>query len=307
MTTNMRTFLPMLPPELRNEVYSYLSAHESSATNNAGLPLQLKSYSCKHTLVQICPVHSGSTGLLTLQHYNFLEAHEYQTWLLNNALSLRLGVVFRGRVNTFVQEHWDKKIETHLQKLAKQYPWLKKVAKYDIQILWDAPDGVLKSKNNRRTAGQIPRAMTRTLTALMDKDTRKKQGSVSVKLRLEHYVAGVAIRSAPRFGLGSFMALATDSDYRSQTMEIWKEPCPRVLPRKSARLTPVVKHEEKELLKVEHGRVAWVDRGQGTLVMKKIAVSEKTTSASFMDTGIAYDSPTEFMLLELLEDCYGRR
>ncbi|UPX13755.1 uncharacterized protein EKO05_0004254 [Ascochyta rabiei] len=303
----MRTFLPMLPPELRNEVYSYLSAHETSTTSNAGLPLQLKSYSCKHTLVQICPVHSGSTGLLALQHYNFLEAHEYQTWLLNNAVTVRLGVVFRGRVNTFVQEHWDKKIETHIHKLAKQHPWLKKVAKYDIQILWDAPDGVLKSKNNRRTAGQIPRAMTRTLTALMDEDTRKSQGGVSVKLRLEHHVAGVAIRSAPRFGLGSFMALATDSGCRSQTMEIWKEPCPRVLPRKSARLTPVVKHEEKVLLKFEHGRVAWVDRGQGTLVMKKIAVSEKTTSASFMDTGIAYDSPTEFMLLELLEDCYGRR
>ncbi|KAF9698741.1 hypothetical protein EKO04_003014 [Ascochyta lentis] len=304
---DMRTFLPMLPPELRNEVYSYLSAHETSTASNAGLPLQLKNYSCKHTLVQICPVHSGSTGLLALRHHNFLEAHEYQTWLLNNAVTLRLGVVFKGRVNTFVQEHWDKKIEAHLQKLAKQHLWLKKVAKYDIQILWDAPDGVLKSKNNRRTAGQIPRAMTRTLTTLMDEDARKKQGNVSVKLRLEHHVAGVAIRSAPRFGLGSFMALATDFGCRSQTREIWKESCPRILPRKSARLTPVVKYEEKELLKFEHGRVAWIDRGQGTLLMKKIAISEKTTCASFMDTGIAYDSPTEFMLLELLEDCYGRR
>lgn len=304
----MRTLLPMLPPELRNEVYSYLSTHDTPTTTNEGLPLQLKNYSCKHTLVQICPVHSGTTGLLGLQRLDFLEAHEYQAWLLNNALTLRLGVVFRGRVNTFVQEHWDKKIETHLQKLAKHHPWLKKVAKYDIQILWDAPDGVLRSKNNRRTAGQIPRAMTRTLTALMDGAASKKFGEVSVKLRLEHHVAGVAIRSAPRFGLGSFMALAgTNSVYRSQTLEIWKEPCPRILPRKSARLTPVVKVEEKELLKYEHGGAVWMKKGQGTLVMKKIATPQITTCASFMDTGIAYDSPTEFMLLELLEDCYGRR
>lgn len=296
----------MLPPELRHEVYSYLSTHDITDT---GLPLQLKSYSCKHTLVQICPVHSGSTGLLALQSHQFLEAHEYQTWLLNNAITLRIGVVFKGRVNTFVQEHWDKKVETHLQKLVKQYPWIRKVSKYDIQILWDAPDGVLKSKHNRRNAGQIPRAMTRTLTALMDKNVKEKHGDVAVKLRLEHHVAGVAIRSAPRFGLGSFMMLSmTDAACRSQIAEVWKEPCPKILPRKSARLTPVATRQgEKELLKSEHGSVNWMEKGQGTLVMKKTAASEEKTCATFMDTGIAYDSPTEFMLLELLEDCYGRR
>lgn len=304
---NMHTFLPMLPPELRNEIYGYLSTLNTSPSINSGLPLQLKSYSCKHTLVQICPVHSGSTGLLALQSHDFLEAHEYQAWLLNNAVTLRLGVVFKGRVNTFVQEHWDKKIVAHLQKLAKQYPWLRKVVKYEIQILWDAPDGVLKSKNNRRTAGQIPRAIIRTLTALMDEDARRKHGDISVKLRLEHHVAGVAIRSAPRFGLGSFMAACMDSGCLSQTTEIWKEPCPRILPRKSARLTPVVKHEEKEILKSEDGHLTWMDKGQATLVMKKVSVAGHTKCASFMDTGIAYDSPTEFMLLELLEDCHGRR
>jgi hypothetical protein len=300
----------MLPPELRNEVYSYLSTHGvDSSLTNIGLPLQLKNYSCKHTFVQICPVHAGSTGLLALQRYNFLDSHEYQAWLLNNSIELRIGVVFKGRVNTFVQEHWDKKIETHLHKLAKQHPWLRKVAKYDIQILWDAPDGVLKSKNNRRTAGQIPRNMTRTLTALMEDGIRKKHGDISVKLRLEHHVAGVAIRSNPRFGLGSFFRLReANAEIARYTTEVWKEPCPRVLPRKSARLTPVVtKPEEKELLRSEHGCVQWMDRGQGTLVMKKSAVLEQRTCANFMDTGIAYDSPTEFMLMELLEDCYGRR
>ena len=305
----MRTLLPLLPPELRNSVYSYLVP--SSTPTNTGLPLQLKSYSCKHALVQICAVHSGSTALLALQRYAFLEGNEYRTWLLNHAITLRIGVVFKGRVNTFVQEHWDKKIETHLHKLAKQHPWLKKVAKYDIQILWDAPDGVLKSKHNRRSAGQIPRAMVQTLTGLMDEDVRRKLGHVQVRLRLEHHVAGLTVRSTPRFGLGSFMSPSPDTTEvrcARHTLEVWKEPCPKILPRKSARLTPVVtKPEEKELLRSQEGSVNWVDRGQGTLVIRKTALGEDQACTTFMDTRIAYDSPTELMLFELLEDCHGRR
>lgn len=305
----MRTLLPLLPPELRNSVYSYLAP--SPTSSNTGLPLQLKSYSCKHTLVQICPVHTGSTALLALQRYAFLEGNEYRTWLLNHAITLRIGVVFKGRVNTFVQEHWDKKIETHLQKLAKQHPWLNKVAKYDIQIMWDAPDGVLKSKNNRRSAGQIPRAMVQTLTGLMDGDVRRKHSDVQIRLRLEHHVAGVAARSSPRFGLGSFTSMSNDGNalqYARQTIEVWKEPCPKVLPRKSARLTPVVtKPEEKTLLRSENGKVDWIESGQGTLVMRKVTVGEKQTYTGFNELGIAYDSPTELMLFELLEDCHGRR
>lgn len=305
----MRTLLPLLPPELRNSVYSYLSP--SPEPTNTGLPLQLKSYSCKHTLIQICPVHHGSTALLALQRYAFLEGNEYRTWLLNHAITLRIGIVFKGRVNTFVQEHWDKKIETHLQKLAKQHPWLHKVRKYDIQILWDAPDGVLKSKHNRRSAGQIPQAMVRTLTCLMDADVRRKWSDITVKLRLEHHVAGTAVRSTPRFGLGSFTSLP-DADMaagRTQyTIEVWKEPCPKVLPRKSARLTPVVtKPEEKELLKGKERNAEWLDWNQGTLIMRKVAVGAEQTSTSFMDSHVAYDSPTELMLFELLEDCHGRR
>lgn len=309
MPKAMRTLLPMLPPELRNSVYSYLSP-AATPTNN-GLPVQLKSYSCKHTLVQICPVHSGSTALLALQCYEFLESNEYRTWLLNNAITLRIGIVFKGRVNTFVQEHWDKKIEAHLQKLAKQHPWLRKVTEYDIQLLWDAPDGILKSKHNRRSAGQIPHAMVRTLTGLMDQGVREKTGDIQVRLRLEHHVAGVAVRSSPRFGLGSFMTLPPDSTALScarQTLEVWKEPCPKVLPRKSARLTPVVtKVAEKELLTCTNGTIDWVSCGQGTLVMSKTEESGRQTCTTWMDTGIAYDSPTELMLFELLEDCHGRR
>ncbi|KAF3040346.1 hypothetical protein E8E12_009098 [Didymella heteroderae] len=308
MAEAMRTLLPMLPPELRNSVYSYLSPSATPTSN--GLPVQLKSYSCKHTLVQICPVHSGSAALLALQHYGFLEGNEYRTWLLNHAITLRIGVVFKGRVNTFVQEHWDNKIETHLQKLAKQHPWLRKVTKYDIQILWDAPDGVLKSKHNRRSAGQIPHAMVRTLTGLMDEGVRERIGDIQVRLRLEHHVAGVAVRS-PRFGLGSFMKLPPDATAlpcARQTLQVWKEPCPKILPRKSARLTPVVtKSAEKELLKCSGRTVDWVGLGQGTLVTSKTEEMGEQICTTWMDTGIAYDSPTELMLFELLEDCQGRR
>ncbi|KAJ4413240.1 hypothetical protein N0V91_000214 [Didymella pomorum] len=309
MATTMQTLLPLLPPELRNLVYSYLSP--SATPTNNGLPMKLKSYSCKHTLVQICPVHSGSTAFLALQRYNFLEGNEYRTWLLNNETTLRIGVVFKGRVNTFVQEHWDKKVEAHLQKLAKQHPWLKKVTRYDVQILWDAPDGILKSKHNRRSAGQIPHAMVRTLTGLMGDGVRAKAGDVQVRLRLEHHVAGVAVRSSPRFGLGSFMTLlpgVTALKCARQTLEVWKEPCPNILPRKSARLTPVVtKVAEKELLNCANRSVDWIGWGQGTLVMSKTEESGTRTCTTWMDMGIAYDSPTELMLFELLEDCQGRR
>ena len=73
-------------------------------------------------------------------------------------------------------------------------------------------------------------------------------------------------------------------------------------------IDPVVtKPDEKELLRSNDGRVDWIERGQGTLVMRKIAVGEKQTYTSFNELGIAYDSPTELMLFELLEDCHGRR
>lgn len=199
----------------------------------------------------------------------------------------------------------------HLQKLAKQHPWLKKVARYDIQILWDAPDGVLKSKHNRRNAGQIPPAMVRTLIGLMDGGVQDKAGDVQVRLRLEHHVVSVAVRSSPRFGLGSFMTFPLDTTTTScarQTVEVWKEPCPKVLPRKSARLTPVItKVAEKEVLTCTRGTVDWVGWGQGTLVMSKTETSGRQICTTWMDTGYAYDSPTELVLFELLEDCHGRR
>jgi hypothetical protein len=165
MATVPGELFPNLPPELRNEVYNYLSIPwTTSVASITGLPLKLKTFECKHTTVEICPVHYGSTGFLALQTSRFPEAREYGSWLLNNAMELRIGVSFHGRINTFVQQDWDKKMETHLRKLAKLHPWLRKVPKYDVQVFWSPVDGVLKSRKNKRTAGQIAKNLATALT-----------------------------------------------------------------------------------------------------------------------------------------------
>ncbi|KAF1936543.1 hypothetical protein EJ02DRAFT_427428 [Clathrospora elynae] len=275
MTANTRLLLPELPPELRNEVYAYLSDTTSLATN-VGLPLQLKTFSCKHTAVQICPVHHGSASLLALQKYHFQEACEYNSWLLSNALELRIGVHFKGRVNTFVQSDWNKKMEAHLRKLAKLHPWLKKVSKYDIQILWDSTDGVLKSKNNKRIAGQIPMAMVKTLTQLMEKDFKRKRGDVNVGLHLDHgYAVGNAM-SLTKFGLGHFFSETASEIHgfsRKLTKDAKKSPYFNTLPPVSdwpLIAIPAVNGEERRLLEVEKGGVvSWADSTRGLLVMRK--------------------------------------
>ena len=176
---------PNLPPELRHEIYTYLSSDTSTPALITGLPLTLKTFHCKHTTINLLPVHYGSLGLLYLPSTLFPEAAEYKTWLLSNAVELCIAVSFHGRVNTFVQADWDKKVEAHLNKLLKQHAWLSKVSSYDIKILWDNKDGSLKSKQGKRVAGSIPRAMMESLTGLMEEGVKKKKGEVKVALIFE--------------------------------------------------------------------------------------------------------------------------
>tara|TARA_R110002003_G_scaffold1184_16_gene22706 strand:+ start:10673 stop:11590 length:918 start_codon:yes stop_codon:yes gene_type:complete len=303
MTTTTRLLFSHLPPELRNEVFDYLSAPGSNSTATVtGLPLKLKSYECKHTTVQICPIHYGSKGLLALQSYGFQEAREYSSWLLNNATELKIGVVFKGRVNTFVQQDWDKKMEAHLRKLAKLHPWLKKVAKYDIQILWSPLDGVLKSRKNKRTAGRILRDVVGTLTSLTDSEVKKRRGDVNVKLRLTHDVALETVRSGTRFGLADFLA-PTENASRRQKLEVWKEAHARMLPETGARFVQVVpvKKEEIGLLEVDKGRVKWVD-STGRLVMEKYMVNNKAVELITQGEGKA-DADIGYVVASLVGEC----
>ncbi|KAE8832026.1 hypothetical protein HRS9139_06268 [Pyrenophora teres f. teres] len=168
MSQPTHLLFPNLPPELRQEIYTYLSEDPSTPAQTTGLPLALKTFTCKHTTIQILPVHHGSAGLLSLPHDVFPEAAEYHSWLLSNAVALHIGVKFHGRVNTFVQADWDKKVERHLNKLAKQHPWLRKVGSYHVKICWAPLDKPLRSKKGKRVAGCIPNAMVESLTKMMD-------------------------------------------------------------------------------------------------------------------------------------------
>jgi hypothetical protein len=307
MATAPRLLLPDLPPELRNEIYNYLSAPEpTSHASIVGLPLKLKTYECKHTTVQICRAHYGSTGLLALKPYRFEEAREYDSWLLNNAIELKIGVTFKGRVNTFVQKDWDKKMEAHLRKLAKLHPWMKKVAKYDIQISWAPVDGMLMSRKGRKVAGQIPRDMVSTLTVLMDEGVKKKRGDVAVQLHLAHTIAAQIYILGTRFGFAEF--LASDSRFKRLTLEVRKEAYTKPSPVPAGSLlvpVPVVKEEERSLLVIQKGLVKWICDGDGELVVKKRLVDSVSLDVA-VGGSEEHNAPTGNTLLALVRECLGQ-
>jgi hypothetical protein len=301
-----------LPLELRLEVYNHLSASKTDTPASiVGLPLKHKKFECKHTTIQICPVHYGSTNLLALQAYGFQEAHEYGSWLLNNAIELRIGVTFKGRVNTFVQLDWDNKMEAHLRKLAKQHPWLKKVAKYNIHFLWSPMDGVLKSKKNKRTAGRIVRDMAIALTTLLPSDIRRKRGELSMKLCLDHKNAVETAISNTGFGFADFF-LQTGSElngFKKQTREVWKEAHTQQVDEKTGSiLMPVPTTHPRERVTMEVGArsVEWSVGVGGTLVMRKELVDGKLTNLA-VGNDREQDSTADNVLYTLLSECVDER
>lgn len=294
-----------IPPELRHEIYSYLNGPESATTASvAGLPLKLKTFECKHTSVQICPIHHGSASLLALERYRYEEATEYNSWLLDNAIQLNIGVTFKGRVNTFVQCDWDKKMKVHLQKLAKQHPWLAKVATYNIQILWSPIDGALKSKGNKRRAGQIVRDIVTTLTTLVRHDVQKKRGKLVISLQLDHATATQTVLSGTRFGFADFFLAADKPGFREQIREVSKHKY--VKPVEEARTSGLVplpsqNAEGKAVMKIEKGSITWEGNKTGHLLMKRHLVEGKVVS---MLCGNGKDEGGH-VLLTLLGECLG--
>ncbi|KAH4421702.1 hypothetical protein HBI56_003550 [Parastagonospora nodorum] len=311
MTSAMRELLHSLPPELRNEIYNYLSAPDAKTSPlTFGLPLKLKTFECKHTTIQICPVHYGSTGILSLQPYRFQEASEYNSWLLNNAVELKIGVAFKGRVNNFVQQDWDQKLEAHLRKLAKQYPWLKKVARYDVQVLWNPIDGVLKSRKSRRTAGQIVRNMTATLTSLAHRDEKTKRGELKLKLCLDHSFATWSVTSATMFGFEDVLSPPADTlaDFKRQTREVWKEAKKPAEMKTRSRLLliPSAKPEQRGVIEAGRDLVKWTVGTEGILLMKKHLLNGRVTryEAGFEEEK---GSPVDHVALSLLGECLSYR
>lgn len=305
---------PDLPPELRNEIYTYLSTPGAdSRPMNLHLPLQLKTFLCKHTTVQICPIHHGSTGLLALPLTRYLEVREYASWLLNNGVSLQIAVHFKGRINTFTQGDWDKKIATHLRKLAKLHPWLRKVAKYDIHVLWDPLDGALKSKNNKRKAALVPLDMARTLTQLLDRDIMSKHGHVRVALHVGHKFAVENAMTTTKFGFGVFLGDKQRLEgFRGVVKEVWKAPCVfaarqtpssansglLVLPAGTGTAAAAATADEP-LMGVEDGVVRWSVQTRGQLVMRK-NVNAVAGGEGVYEYG---NGELEFPLCQILAEC----
>lgn len=294
-----------IPPELRHEIYSYLSGPDTATTASvAGLPLKLKTFECKHTILQICPIHHGSAGLLALEGYRFQEATEYNSWLLDNALELNIGITFKGRVNTFVQSDWDKKMRMHLQKLAKQHPWLAKVATYNVQILWSPMDGALKSKGNRRTAGQIVRHIVAMLTSLVRDDVKTTRGKVQLSLHLDHAAAAQNVVSGTRFGFSEIFSPPKTTGFKEEIKEVWKHAYTRSIEQeKKSGLVPLPSHDAKPSfgMGIKEGVMMWEGENAGHLLMKRHILDGKVVEINCGNE----KGEGGHVLLTLLGECLG--
>ncbi|KAI8937988.1 hypothetical protein NX059_005664 [Plenodomus lindquistii] len=304
-TTNSRILFPQLPPEIRNEVYSYLSTHDPSSHFTAQfLPFQFKQYNCKHTSVTITPIHYGSKSLLALQQFSFLEAREYYTWLKANDLELHIKVIFRGKVNTFIQADWNKKIDLHLRTLVKQHDWLRKVARYGIQIHWDASDGTLKGRK-KEGAGAIPRDMVKAFTTLMD-DKVKKNSNVKVKLLLAHRIAVEHVLCGTRFGLGLFLAQSVYDGLERCSIEVWKTPNRVVLREEDvASVHALVVAKSGKMSTAEQILGRGDDTGAGHLLRMRTFRGHDVVEAIWGPTQIGFQNGPDYIISELMKDCQG--
>ncbi|EFQ91524.1 hypothetical protein PTT_11615 [Pyrenophora teres f. teres 0-1] len=291
MSQPTHLLFPNLPPELRQEIYTYISEDPSTPAQTTGLPLALKTFTCKHTTIQILPVHHGSAGLLSLPHDVFPEAAEYHTWLLSNAVELHIGVKFHGRVNTFVQADWDKKVERHLNKLAKQHPWLRKVGSYHVKICWAPLDKPLRSKKGKRVAGCIPNAMVGSLTKMMDEGVKRRKGEVRVALVLDLVFVTVSAACSMRFGLDVFLARGnTGSGLKRIVKEVYR-------PRQGIHVSA-----SSFLIAKEEGVVEWVEGLWEQLVMRKTYVD-----ADEGEVVVTYGrKQPEYSFRHVLMECMGQ-
>ena len=304
MIHDARFLLPSLPPELRNEVYKQLSRPDStSLATTAGLPLQLQIYKCKHTVTHIYPVHYDATSLLALRECRFQEAHEYYSWLVDHALELRIRVKFQGRIDHFVQAHWDQKMETHLRKLAKRHPWLMKVGRYDIQVHWDAKDGIPGVRETKRTPGLISRKLAETLTLLMEQQVRHH---VKISLYLECRIAVQYVTAGFKFGFEDFfLTPSSASAPQLLALEIWTLPCTRsVQPAASQPSLPVAfMAKAMERPQIIGGVPAEWTLATDHMLMRKIARSDGNFE---VDVGACHGNKNEgmnYVLATLVEEC----
>jgi hypothetical protein len=247
---------PLLPAELRNEIYSYLDNCALVSTHSISLPL--KNYTFGHTTVQLCAVHHGSTSLLDLSKYGFLEGDEYKSWLLGKGLEIWINVHFTGHLNTFIQKDWDAKMKASLNKLAKRYPWLVNVAKYRVRIDWEPKVDSL-ARAPRGISGTIADDMVRILTSLQDPRVREKANlsatmSIAPSVQVQTYVKNLHL------GLHNFLSGSVSTYADRGTRTVTAPPIGGLEPGSS--VLPIVVKGDKS--------VCWAENGEGLVVRKGI-------------------------------------
>jgi hypothetical protein len=247
---------PLLPAELRNEIYSYLDNCALVSTHSISLPL--KTYTFGHTTVQLCAVHHGSTPLLELSKYGFLEGDEYKSWLLGKGLEIWINVHFTGHLNTFIQKDWDAKMKASLNKLAKRYPWLMNVAKYRVRINWEPKVDSL-ARAPRGISGTIADNMVRILTSLQDPRVREK-ATLSVTMSIAPSVQVQTYIKNLHLGLHNFLSGSVSTYPDCGTRTVTAPPIGGLEPGLGA--LPIVVKGDKS--------VCWAENGEGLVVRKGI-------------------------------------
>ncbi|KAH7078946.1 hypothetical protein BKA63DRAFT_254859 [Paraphoma chrysanthemicola] len=271
-----------LPPELRNEIFAYLST-STCTPSTFGLPLKLDPFTDAHTTIRIHPVHYGSDALLSLQDYRFNEASEYASWVRENAVELEIAIVFKGRIGTFVLDDWAKRIGRYLAKLVNMCPWLAKVRKFDVRVKWDPSDAVLKSRKGKRVAGDVVRGIVETImgmgTGFGDEGVKRTKKDVNVKLCLARHVVLETVRLGVRFGFRDLFAGAQNGA-GNERWEVWIEDEKRKMEQERVGwgFVPLGdgKYEDVgEMLRLEKGRVEWVDDHMGRCVLQSDSMDSR--------------------------------
>ena len=269
----MRTLIPDLPAELRNEIYSYLTSTTSHIASTHNLPFATKRYETSHTTIRLSAVHGGNRSLLDLAKYEFLEAEEYWNWLLAHAIEIRIAIVFKGHLNTFNYQHWDAKTTKILKKLVVKWPLLARAKSWDLRIVFECKvDGFLRAKDG--AVGRIARDMTSTVLAFLGGKGHK----ANVRLCIPRYLALQKVASGRRFGLEEFLV-----DDKQKTITRHKDRFVVVSivgametnsEESKARLVPIKDVLEVErddgLVMVGKENVTWSDKTQGSIVMRNL-------------------------------------
>jgi hypothetical protein len=299
----MRLLFPLLPPELRNEVYSYTSAADQSPATTAGLPVTLKKYRMKHAKVEICPVHYGNPSLLALQKYAFLEGAEYHDWLMRNGVQFHIGIVFDGLVESFVQEHWDDKISVSMRKLTKKYPWIAKAARWDVRVVWAA--NVDSMRGRPRKSATIVNGILATILGFQDAAVRAKRGYVSVRFHIPHCLVAAKLAYGLEFGLQSFLETAAAHGVKREIREVTTGPS---IKRKDSKIVgrlhtvPTSPPEKTAIMISKHG-VEWSEESQGDLVMRKVVNGQDFYLEVLRSDGKVSDGSTNWQLASLRCEC----